>query len=298
MLRRAEQQNSGLKSMHELDLEEIKREIVEGRSLTIKTNNLVNALSADLKSLSRRLQVAERRNLVHSVTTYLVAVGLILGLSKLALDAQVETVQVEKLSQSQELEALQQEFQRVSEREEKRITASRTAAKYYQLIVANKSRELLKAMPELNKLALSKTERAVFDRATATAQRDLSFRSYESGVEHLRAARFHEASLHLKQSLELEPDSPHAPSASLELARAYRALDQQKLAIIELSKLTEASTNVDVLDEATFLMAECETDIELYNDAKATIRRFLRRFPDSSLRARARKLLSELNLYH
>jgi hypothetical protein len=34
--------------MHEYDLEEIKREIVESRSLTIKTNNLVNALAADL----------------------------------------------------------------------------------------------------------------------------------------------------------------------------------------------------------------------------------------------------------
>ena len=47
--------------MHEYDLEEIKREIVESRSLTIKTNNLVNALAADLKSIAKRQQGYERQ---------------------------------------------------------------------------------------------------------------------------------------------------------------------------------------------------------------------------------------------
>ena len=62
--------------------------------------------------------------------------------------------------------------------------------------------------------------------------------------------------------------------------------------------LTEASTSVDVLDEATLLLAECQADIELYNDAKTTLRTFLRRFDDSPLKNDARILLSELNLKH
>ena len=36
------------------ELREIKREIVESRGLIIKTNNLTNALAADLKSISKR----------------------------------------------------------------------------------------------------------------------------------------------------------------------------------------------------------------------------------------------------
>ena len=54
--------------MNEYELEEIKREIVESRALTIKTNNLVNALAADLKSISKRQQGSERRLLVTSAT--------------------------------------------------------------------------------------------------------------------------------------------------------------------------------------------------------------------------------------
>ena len=54
--------------MDEYELEQVKREIVESRALTIKTNNLVNALAADLKSISKRQQGSERRVLVTSAT--------------------------------------------------------------------------------------------------------------------------------------------------------------------------------------------------------------------------------------
>ena len=44
--------------VHEVDeeLREIKREIIESRGLVIKTNNLTNALSADIKSIAKRQQ--------------------------------------------------------------------------------------------------------------------------------------------------------------------------------------------------------------------------------------------------
>ena len=43
-------------AMHEVDdeLRDIKREIIESRGLVIKTNNLTNALSADIKSIAKR----------------------------------------------------------------------------------------------------------------------------------------------------------------------------------------------------------------------------------------------------
>src|SRR5688572_28081809 len=60
--------------MDEIELEEIKREIVESRSLSIKTNNLINALSADLKSIAKRQQGYERRVFVNSATAYAVTI--------------------------------------------------------------------------------------------------------------------------------------------------------------------------------------------------------------------------------
>jgi TolA-binding protein len=284
--------------MHEYDLEEIKREIVEGRSLTIKTNNLVNALSADLKSIAKRQQGYERRIFIHSITAYVVAVVIILGLTKVALDAQVDAVRAESKSTTERLAEAESQLAVLQKREEARARASRESAQLYQIIDSGDRRKILQALPQVASLELSPTERAVFEEAGRKARRELSIQSYQAGIEHLRAGRYHEATQSLRESLDLEFDSPHAGQATYELARAYRALDQQRAAIPLLMALTEASTSVDVLDEATLLLAECQADIELYNDAKATLRTFLRRFDASPLKNDAKILLSQLNMKH
>jgi TolA-binding protein len=284
--------------MHEYDLEEIKREIVEGRSLTIKSNNLINALSADLKSIAKRQQGYERRIFVHSVAAYLTTIVVILTLTNIAMDAQVDAVRAEGKDNTEALKELKSELELVQGRERKRAEASTEAARLYQLLASDSRREFLTELPKVATLDLSPTERAVFESAGRKARQELSRFAYQTGIEHARAGRYHEATQSLRESIDLEKDAPHSPQATFELASAYRSLDQQKNAIFILMQLTVASANVDVLDEATFLLAECQIDISLYNDAKETLRTFIRRFPGSPLRNDARQKLAELNLKH
>ena len=56
------------------ELREIKREIIESRGLIIKTNNLTNALAADIKSIAKRQHGYERRLMWNSATAYIVFV--------------------------------------------------------------------------------------------------------------------------------------------------------------------------------------------------------------------------------
>ena len=61
------------------ELREIKREIVESRGLIIKTNNLTNALSADLKGISRRQISFERRAFWNSAGANLLFVVVVIA---------------------------------------------------------------------------------------------------------------------------------------------------------------------------------------------------------------------------
>ena len=90
----------------------------------------------------------------------------------------------------------------------------------------------------------------------------------------------------------------HAPGAKLELARAHRKLGRQRLAVPILVPLSESSPNREILDDATMLLAECLVDVQAWNDAKSTLRSFLRRFPDSPYANDARLLLADINLKH
>jgi len=72
------------------ELRELKREIIETRGLIIRTNNLTNALSADLKSIAKRQQGYERRLVWNSASAYIVFVIVVFVALKLAWDARVD----------------------------------------------------------------------------------------------------------------------------------------------------------------------------------------------------------------
>jgi hypothetical protein len=197
-------------AMDEYDLEEIKREIVESRSLTIKTNNLVNALSADLKSIAKRQQGYERRIFFNSATAYVVTFVVLFIALKLAWDARLEAVRSETKGTSERLQALEKDLKAAQAREESAQRASRSAGQFYDLIVGNKRRELIEQFDDVAKLQLTHTERAVFESATERARQELSLIAYQTGLDNVRTGRWHEATQALKESIQYKSDAAHS----------------------------------------------------------------------------------------
>ncbi|MEO7033917.1 MAG: tetratricopeptide repeat protein [Polyangiaceae bacterium] len=284
--------------MNEYEIEEIKREIVESRALTIKTNNLVNALAADLKSISKRQQGAERKVVLNSATAYVVTIAVLLVFVKLTWDIRLETVRGENKETRDQLDAVQKDIKVEQEREEQQKRASHQASEFYQLIVQSKRQELIAAYPDVVKLELTPTERAVFDAAVERAKNELSLIAYQTGVDHMRMLRWHEAQQAFRESLKYKSDAAHSPQANLQLSRALIQLGLHRDAIPILMQLSEASADKEVMDEATLELAEAELAIQSWNDAKNTLRAFIRRFPNSAHINDARAKLAEVSLYH
>ncbi len=292
------QSDTQVPAMNEYEIEEIKREIVESRALTIKTNNLVNALAADLKSISKRQQGAERKVVLNSATAYVVTIAVLLVFVKLTWDIRLETVRGENKETRDQLDAVQKDIKVEQEREELQKRASRQASEFYQLIVQSKRQELIAAYPDVVKLELTPTERAVFDGAVERAKNELSLIAYQTGVDHMRMLRWHEAQQAFRESLKYKSDAAHSPQANLQLSRALIQLGLHRDAIPILMQLSEASADKEVMDEATLQLAEAELAIQSWNDAKNTLRAFIRRFPNSPHINDARAKLAEVSLYH
>src|SRR6476619_2822374 len=85
-------------SMREVDEEirEIKKEIIESRGLIIKTNNLTNALAADIKSIAKRQAGYERAFSFNSAAAYILFAGLAFVGLHMAYDVRVREVQAAK----------------------------------------------------------------------------------------------------------------------------------------------------------------------------------------------------------
>ena len=286
--------------VHEVDeeLREIKREIIESRGLVIKTNNLTNALSADIKSIAKRQQTYERRISWNSATAYIVFVVVVFAALKLAWDARVDQIKAETEQRAQDNDRLRKEAREAQKRDEDRARAESRAAQFYDLVRAGKRPEVVEQWEQVKKEPLSKAEMAMFTDAVERARNDLAGQLYQQGMDKVRVQRWQEAATAFEESLLYKEDSAIAPSVRLGLADSYRHLNRQREAIPILMALAENAVDKEVHDDALYMLAWCQTDVQAWNDAKNTWRTLIRRFPESRFTAEAKMQLAQLQLMH
>jgi TolA-binding protein len=280
------------------ELLEIKREIVESRGLVIKTNNLTNALAADLKSITKRQQAFERRAFWNSWGANGLFVLVVIAVVALAWDARMDSVEAKTKGTQEKIAALEEEKKEAKRKLDERTAAESAAAAFYETIRSERQKDIIEGFEAVRKMPLSRAELSYFQDAVDKAKGELSVKAYQTGLDQARTGRWHEAAQSFEEAVNRKGSGAHTPSAKLYLARAYRKLNRQRDAIPLLMPLSEASPDPEVLDDATFLLAECFIDIQAYNDAKTTLRAFIRRFPDSPLLNDARMALADLSIKH
>jgi TolA-binding protein len=280
------------------ELREIKREIIESRGLIIKTNNLTNALSADIKSIAKRQISYERRLFWNSATAYIVFVIVVFIALKLAWDARVDAVRAETEQTRATAAQLKKELHEIQQHEEDRAKAETRTAALYELIRQNKQVELIEGYSAIDKGLFSKAEARFFADATERARNDLSIVAYQTGLDHARVGRWHDAQQSFEEALRYKDNAAHSTAARYSLADALRHLGRQREAVPLLMQLSESAADKEYLDDATYLLAQCLVDIQAWNDAKNALRSFIRRFPASPYLNEVRTQLAEISLKH
>lgn len=287
-------------SVHEVDeeLREIKREIIESRGLVIKTNNLTNALSADIRSIAKRQQTYERRITWNSATSYVVFVLVVFAALKLAMDARIDQLKGDGDHRQKEIARLTDELSRARDREKERETADERGAKLYELIRQGKRNDLIAQWDTVKGQPFTKAEAAIFADAVERARSELAAQLYQQGMDKVRVQRWQEAANAFEESIKYREDAANGPSVRLGLAEAYRHLNRQKEAIPILTLLAENPVDKEVHDDALYLLAWCQMDVQAWNEAKNSWRTLIRRFPESRFAAEAKLQLAQLQLTH
>ena len=280
------------------ELREIKREIIESRGLVIKTNNLTSALSADIKSIAKRQQGYERRISWNSAVAYIVFVIVVFAGLKLAMDARREQLTEKADAFAADNTRLKGELRDMHERDRERAAAEARAAQFYDLIRQGKRADLVDQWELIKNQPLSKAEQAIFSDAVEKARNELAGQLYQQAMDKVRVQRWQEAATAFEQSLKYKEDAAIGPAVKLGLADSYRHLNKQKEAIPILTALAENTVDKEVHDDALYMLAWCQQDIQAWNDAKNTWRTLIRRFPESRFAGEAKMQLAQLQLMH
>ncbi len=276
------------------EIREIKKEIIESRGLLIKTNNLINSLGADIKSVAKRQAGYERRfNWNGWVFLVVVAVLSFVGL-KLASDARMSEFDSENDVLEARVQELRSELADETDRAEERARAEAEAARFYDLIRQQKRGDVVSGYQAVTQEKLSPAEAAFFRDTHDTFRLDLSVTSYQSGLELMRTGRYAESAEKFQEAIRLKDDGAHIPNVKYQLARALRRLGRQSEAIVYARQVMEQDMVREVQPDATYLLALCAEELNDLDTARDALRVLIRRWPRSQLARDARPQLREL----
>lgn len=282
--------------MHDADEEirEIKKEIIESRGLTIKTNNLINSLGADIKSIAKR-QAGYERRFNWNGAFFLVTVAAIsfLGL-KFASDARIREIESTMDQLRAQVTELETDLTEETRRAEERARAESRASEFYDLIRQQRRAEVVEQYPQITQEQLSRAETDFFRDTYDRFRLDLSIAAYQNGLELVRNGRYAEAAEKFQESIRLRDEAAHIPSVKFQLAKALEELGRQSEAIVYARQVIEQQVDRELQDDATWLLARCAEDMDDIDTAREALRTLIRRWPRSSLARDARPKLRDL----
>lgn len=282
------------------DLKEIKKEIIEARGLIIKSNNLTNSLSAEVRAIAKRQAGYERQLWWNSVGAYIIFVVLIFMSLYLfylqrqaSLEESIEEHKARTEKAEKELAAIKQKTERAGggKSEPEDLIA------LYELIRERQRQEAIDAFEKIDITTLSTLEAKLLKNAIDGFRADLSMQHYAKALDLLNAKKYGESVEEFRASLQYKSDSGHATAAKIEMANALRLQGKPREAIAVLQRLLEEHLDRELADDAYWYLALAHQDAHQKDEARSVLRSLLRQFPDSQYYRAARIRQAEISLH-
>lgn len=280
------------------ELRDIKKEIIEARGLIIKSNNLANSLSAEMRSIAKRQASYERQISLNSIVTYVIVaviawagVQLAYNYRQSSLEESLEMARKEAASAKAELAALKKASAETGS------TKGEDLLEIWNLISEGERQDAIDAFEALNLDALTPLEKKLLSQAIERFRGDLSMQHYSKGLELIDEQKFAEAVEELRTSLRFKEDAAHAKAAKIQLANALRLQGKPREAIAVLQRLIEEHLDRDLSDDAYWYLALSHQEAHQKDEARSVLRALMRQFPDSQYYRAARIKAADIQIH-
>lgn len=283
------------------ELRKIEKEIVETRALIIKSNNLTNSLSADVRNIARRQSWYERSLSFNSFIAYLVFAAVAMFASWMAYDARKASLEAELTKAQEQVKALETELNDAKKVKGKGGAQAQTKnekelAELHVLISEGKALEVLELYEKIPQGSLSFFERKLLDDVVRRFRGDLSMVHYTKGLDLVAAKKFPEAVEEFRQSLRYKDDAGHAKAAKIHMANALRLQGKPQEAIAVLQRVIEEHLDPELADDAMWYLALAHQEAHQRDEARSVLRALMRQYPQSQFFRDARIRAAELQL--
>ncbi len=240
-------------------LEEIRREVVEARNMTIKTDNALKSLHAELKVVSTQQAEFQRRTWFSTGAAYLGFLGVCVAGAFAVSGAKAASATEQKQRLEQQVGELTAQIDKQKNDAAAVAAAEKSAADVYKMMTTLPGEERLKGVEALQKLDLTKisplTRQALQDRA-ALLKKEVGAAVLERGKTAFRRSDWPETIEQLNRFLAMNPAEEEALDASFFLGNAMFQSRKFEDAIKPLTRFVEGDKKARTRDFALIMLMQ------------------------------------------
>lgn len=240
------------------ELSDIRREVIESRTLVIRADNQLKTLHAEVKTLGRKLDAAVAHQRLASAAAYALFALLAVGAGLVVTVVRGTVAAHERDTLNQELTSATTALEQSKAQAAAAAAASRSAGEVYRTLAEGSPEDRLKAVPSLGRLDaahLTPLERRALEERVELARRDIGATALERGRQASRRGEPGAAAEELARFLALDPPEPEALEASFLLGAAYAKSGRPADAIPLLARVVDRDRHARTHEEAMALLS-------------------------------------------
>jgi TolA-binding protein len=274
-------------------LGDLHREIVEARNQSIKTDNLVKNLAAEVKQIARRQEAYQRRYLLNSAVAYVLFVAVVFTGLYLAFDARITSARREVSHYQVRNYTLQQRLEELERDMAQRREAENRAYAFWELLEHGNPDEVVEQFAELQSQVSNRAMIELLRARVAEVNYALAGDAFRAGLGHLQGDRWSEARDAFMRSLTRAERTPWQAELYYNLGEALFQLDDFEGALHYFDESLATGRLDDAHDAmGTYRRAMCLDATGRLAEASDVYRQYRTRYPAHRYTGRA---LSRIN---
>ncbi|MBL4636438.1 MAG: hypothetical protein JKY56_21435 [Kofleriaceae bacterium] len=276
------------------EFEELKTLIVDRTDAIDKTLDASSQMARAMEELVARQRTKNRFQQLNSFVAYLLFTVLLGTGFTLLYQSRSESLTAARDEALLSAKESRDQARDLQDSQIDRKRSARAAADYYSLIHEGRHSEVIAGYDSLAELALSDTERAVFDDGLKRARAKMVETGYAAGVEAFQRNDFEAATAELRRGLTYAEESELSSQMRYYLGISLSRQGSQEEAIEQLELAIAGRVEQAGIDDAEFHLANTFVQHGRLNEASAAFRAFANKHPNHRFAQMARRKSAQI----
>lgn len=268
-------------------MEEIRREVVESRNMTIKTDNALKTLHAELKLVSAQQDAFQKRTWFSTGAAYVVFAALCVAGVVVISNTRASGANAERDRLEKQVGELNVTIDKLKSDAAAQATAEQAALQVYRQMTTLPGEERLKGIDALQKIdqtRLAPFAKLVLQDRAVMLRKEVGGVVLEKGKAAFRRQDWPETISQLGRFLSMDPASEDALEASFFLGNAYFQSRKFDDAIKHLTRFVDGDKKAKLRDFALMMLMQSYDMTGARDQAVATAKEAFNTYPASDFR--------------